>query len=381
MIEFYPEDELICLGADEGVDGPVLPPIDQASLFRKRTIEELLAELSAEHANAVYSRGTNPGVRILEDRLARLERGEACKSFSSGMGAVSAVLFGLLKRGDHILFVNDIYGPTIEFAERLEDYGVSHSRVFSADIAAIEQAMRDETKIVYFESPGSMLFRLAPIAAIAALTKSRGAISVIDNTVATPLLQKPIAMGVDLVIHSCSKYIGGHSDVVGGAVIGSEELIERIFYKAYMLLGAATAPMNAFLLLRGLMTLPARLARHHADAMALAQFLKTHKRVKRVHHPAFNEDDATLFAQQMRAHSGLFSIEIDAPSFGDVLERVNRLKLFGKAVSWGGVESLVITGRKKPATEKTRIPDSLIRLSVGLEGAGALTRDLEQALA
>lgn len=381
MIQFDREDELLCLGAADGADGPVLPPIDQASLFRKATIEELLDGLSREHEAFVYSRGTNPVVSALESRLARLERGETAKVFASGMGAISATLFGLLKSGDHILFVSDIYGPTIEFAERMKDFGVAHSRLFSADIAEIEKAMRAETKIVYFESPGSMLFRLAPIAEIAALARAHGALSVIDNTVATPLLQKPLAMGADLVIHSCSKYVGGHSDLVGGAVVGSKSLIEKIFYKGYMLLGAAAAPMNAFLMLRGLMTMPARLARHLEDALEIAGHLAKHKRVKRVFHPAFCKDDAALFAAQMRGHSGLFSVELDVPSFEETLARVNRLKLFGKAVSWGGVESLVITGRKKPATEKTRIPDSLIRLSVGLEGAGALTRDLEQALA
>lgn len=378
-----PDDDLICLRAEPGASGAVLPPIVQASLFRKARIEELLAGLDREHTDFVYSRGNNPTVAALETALARLERGEAAKCVASGMAAVSAVLFGLLKSGDHVLFVNDIYGPTIELAERLRDFGVAHSRIFTTGADAVAAAMTPATKIVYLESPGSMLFGLAPIAAIAALAKASGALTVIDNTVATPLLQKPLTFGADLVIHSCTKYIGGHSDAVGGAVIGSQALVERIFYKSYMLLGGAMAPMHAFLFLRGLMTLPTRIARHSADAAEIAKRLSAHKRVRRVYHPALETAAAPLFAAQMRAHSGLFSLEIDAAGFDDLLARVNRLALFGKAVSWGGAESLVITGHKKdPGAQSTsRIPATLIRLSVGLEGVDTLTRDLEGALA
>lgn len=383
MLQLDPDDELVCLRAESGAsEGPVLPPIAQASLFRKSTIEELLAGLGRERLDYIYARGANPTVAALEGSLAALERGEACKAFASGMGAISGAITGLVKGGDHILFVNDIYGPTIELAARLEDFGVAHSRCFSSDISEIANAMRDTTRIVYFESPGSMLFRLAPIQEIAALAKSRNAVSIIDNTVSTPLLQKPLSMGVDLVVHSCSKYIGGHSDIVGGAVIGERELIERIFYKAYMLFGAAMAPMTAFLALRGLMTLPARLQRHHADAMTIAAHLSRHPRVRRVFHPSFCQDDAPLMTAQMPAHSGLFSIELDVADFSDVLECINRLQLFGKAVSWGGAESLVICGHKKdPGDASTRIPKTLIRLSIGLEGADNLIRDLDRALA
>lgn len=380
MLRIDPEDELVCLRAHSGA-GPVLAPICQASLFRKARIEDLLAGLSREHEDFIYARGTNPTVLDLERTLAALERGEAAKCFASGMGAISAALFGLTKSGDHILFINDIYGPTIELAARLEEFGVAHSRCFSSDIAEIGRAMRDDTRIVYFESPGSMLFRLAPIREICALAKARGAYSVIDNTVATPLLQKPLQMGADLSLHSCSKYIGGHSDVIGGALVGARELVERIFYKSYMLLGAAMAPMTAYLMSRSLMTLPARMKQHHADAMTIAAHLQAHPKVRRVFHPALSAPDAALFKAQMRGHSGLFSVELEVASFEELLGRVNRLKLFGKAVSWGGAESLVITGHKKdPGAAPSRIPATLVRFSIGLEGADALINDLDGAL-
>ena len=338
MLKIDPQDELICLRA-RGGESAVMPPIAQASLFRHPTMESLLEGLGREHERFVYSRGSNPTVQVLEETLAELERGESCKCFASGMGAVSAVLFGLLKSGDHVLFVGDIYGPTLELAERLRDFGVSYSRTFAADIDAIAAELRGETRMIYMESPGSTLFRILPIAEICALAKSRGILTVLDNTVSTPLLQKPLLLGADLVVHSCSKYLGGHSDVIGGAVIGSAELMKAIFYKSYMLLGAAMAPFAAWLVLRGLMTLPARMRQHHDDAITLATHLKAHKRVTRVYHPALEDDQSALMQRQMLGHSGLFSVCVDARDFSELLAIANKLELFGKAVSWGGAES------------------------------------------
>jgi cystathionine beta-lyase/cystathionine gamma-synthase len=382
MLKIDPQDELICLRArDAGHDGAVMPPIAQASLFRHPTIESLLEGLAHENERFVYSRGTNPTVQILERTLAELERGESCKCFASGMGAVSAVLFGLLKSGDHVLFVNDIYGPTLELAERLTEFGISYSCTFENDVGAIGAALRDETRMIYMESPGSTLFRLLTVADICALAKSRGIVTVLDNTVSTPLLQKPLALGVDLVVHACSKYIGGHSDVIGGAVVGNAELLKAIFYKGYMLLGAAMAPFAAWLCLRGLMTLPVRMQRHHDDALTLAKYLQSHPRITKVYHPAFEERQRVLMQRQMLGHSGLFSVCVDVSGFGELLKVANRLELFGKAVSWGGVESLVMTGHKTdPGAAQTRVPMNLLRLSVGLEGTDNLIADLEKAL-
>jgi cystathionine beta-lyase/cystathionine gamma-synthase len=378
MLKIDPQDELICLRARDG-GATVMPPIAQASLFRHASIESLLEGLAHENERFVYSRGTNPTVQILEQTLADLERGESCKCFASGMGAVSAVLFGLLKSGDHVLFVNDIYGPTLELAERLRDFGVSHSHTFANDVGAIAAELRGNTRLIYMESPSSTLFRLLPIADVCALAKKRGIVTVLDNTVSTPLLQKPLTLGVDLVLHSCSKYIGGHSDVIGGALIGSHELVKEIFYKSYMLLGAAMAPFGAWLLLRGLMTLPARMQRHHDDALTLATYLNSHGRITKVFHPAFEQ--AEMMNRQMRGHSGLFSMCVDVRDFAELLEIANRLELFGKAVSWGGVESLVMTGHKfDPGETEVRVPMNLLRLSIGLEGTDNLIADLDRAL-
>ena len=380
-----PHDELICLRATdtprEGAE-PVLPPIVQASLFRHARTADLMDGLAQESRRTVYSRGTNPGVRALETSLAALERAEDCRCFGSGMAAISATLFALLERGDHILFAGDIYGPTLQLAGELARFGVTHSQVFpQADTAVreIESALKPETRMIFVESPGTMLFGLLPLREIAALARSHGAFAVIDNTVATPLLQKPLTHGFDIALHSCSKYIGGHSDVVGGAVTGSEALIQRIFERGYMLLGGIQAPLDAFLLTRGLMTLPARLKQHGADGEAVARALADHPRIRRVFHPALDDNAADLFATQMRGHSGLFSVEIDAPDFERVCAILDRLRLFGRAVSWGGVESLAIPAGRRDGTDPRR-PFNLVRLSVGLEGRQALIDDLDQAL-
>ena len=360
-----------------------MPPLVQASLFRFATIGELLAAQDREHEVSVYSRGTNPTVRELETALAALERGEAAKCCASGMGAIAATLFALLETGDHVLFVGDIYGPTLGLAERLGAFGVTHSRCLSGEISAIEAALTSETRLIYCESPGTMRFELLPIAAIASLARARGILTAIDNTVATPLLQKPLTLGVDLALHSLTKYVGGHSDTLGGAVVGSAELIERIFHKGYMLLGAAMAPQDAWLHLRGLMTLPTRLARQQADALHVAHFLAAHPSVRRVFHPALVLGQQTdLYASQMpRGHSGLFAAEFDLPDHAATLALADRLTLFAKAISWGGVESLVITPhRTDPGQQDHRYPRTMLRFSVGLEGAEALIADLAQAL-
>ncbi len=243
IAQIHPDDEQICLGQDENLDenaGAVMPPIVQTSLFRKGTLRQLQDELSEESKYYVYTRGQNPTVAVLEDKLAALERGEACKCFASGMAAVSAVLTGLLKQGDHILFVNHIYGPTLDLARHLTRFGIEHTHTLELDSEKIESELLANTRMIYFENPGTMMFRLVDIQKLAALAKKHNILTVIDNTWATPLFQKPLTHGVDISVHSCTKYIGGHSDVVAGAVITNKELMAEIFRGAYMLMAASS---------------------------------------------------------------------------------------------------------------------------------------------
>jgi len=377
-----PQDELTCLGHGEDLEasgGSMSPPILQTSLFAHPSIEALTAGLSEEHRRSVYTRGQNPTVGALEDKLALLERGEAAKCVGSGMAAVSAVLFALLEQGSHVLFVNQTYGPTLQMAERLATFGVEHDVVLDLDIDSIAAAIRPETRLIWLESPGTMTFRVLDLAAVTELARERGILTALDNSWATPLFQKPLEHGVDLVVHTASKYLGGHSDVMAGAIVGSAELLERVFYDGYLLLGAALGPMDAWLVNRGLRTLPARMRQHHADALAVARFLADHPRVRQVFHPALAADEA-LVRRQLSGFSGLLSFELDAPDHAATARFINALELFRIGVSWGGVESLALSASRSDEAPATQgVPARSVRLSVGLEGADALIADLDQA--
>lgn len=380
-----PADELVCLGHGEDPanhDGAMSPPIVQTSLFAHRSTDDLTAGLAAEHQSHVYTLGQNPTVESVEAKIAQLERGETCKVLASGMAAISAVFLGLLESGDHILFVNNTYGPTLQLAERLRSFGIEHDVVLTSDLGRIGAAMKPETRLVWMESPGTMLFRVVDIRAIADLAREHGALSAIDNSWATPLFQKPVQLGVDLVVHAATKYMGGHSDVIAGAIVGSAELLEKIFYNSYLLLGGAIGPFDAWLLNRGLRTLPNRMRQHHTDGLALARFLAEQPQVRQVFHPGLASDSA-LIGSQLSGFSSLFSFELDTERYEVVAAFIDRLRLFRFGVSWGGVESLALTPNQNTNQDSLaaqQIPPGTVRLSVGLEGAAALIKDLDQAL-
>lgn len=381
-----PADELVCLGHAEDLDaqgGSMSPPIVQTSLFAQASAEGLNAGLDAEHRTHVYTLGQNPTVEAVENKLAQLEHAPACKLLASGMAAISATLLGLLESGTHILFVNNTYGPTLELAERLRHFGVESDIVLDTDLDRIAEAMKPETRMVWIESPGTMLFKVIDIAGIARLAKAKGALIAIDNSWATPLFQKPLDLGVDLVIHAATKYIGGHSDVIAGAIVGPADLLETIFYNSYLLLGGSIGPFDAWLINRGLRTLPNRMKQHHVDGLAVARFLAGHPKLRQVFHPGLVADPE-LVESQLRGFSGLFSFELDTESYETVASFVNRLRLFRIGVSWGGVESLALTpNRNTNATDLAaqQIPPGTVRLSIGLEGSAPLIDDLDQALA
>lgn len=378
-------DELLCLGHSESPEdqgGSMSPPIVQTSLFAHSTADDLTAGLGAEHRSHVYTLGQNPTVESVESKIAQLERGEVCKVMASGMAAISAVFLGLLESGAHVLFVNNTYGPTLELAQRLRSFGVEHDVILTSDLDRIAAAMKPETRMVWMESPGTMLFRVVDIVGIAKLAREQGALSAIDNSWATPLFQKPLELGVDLVIHAATKYMGGHSDVIAGAVIGSAELMKKIFYNSYLLLGGAIGPFDAWLVNRGLRTLPNRMRQHHTDALTVARFLDGRPEVRRVFHPGIAADPS-LVEKQLSGFSGLFSFELDTDDYETVTSFIDRLELFRIGVSWGGVESLALTPNQNTnvkALAAQQIPPGTVRLSIGLEGAAALIDDLDRAL-
>ncbi|MBQ0862234.1 aminotransferase class I/II-fold pyridoxal phosphate-dependent enzyme [Streptomyces sp. A73] len=375
-------DQQICMGAWDGPGvgpGAVAPPIYQTSLFTKPSFEEFVRQQAAEHENFVYSRGTNPTVAFLEERLALLEGGEAAKCFASGMGAIGAVFAGLLRGGDHVLFVNTVYGPTIELAQHLERFGVEHTILADPAAVDIEEHIRENTTLIYVESPGTMLMKVVDVPALTTVARRHGIRTVMDNTWSTPLFQKPLAAGVDLVVHSLTKYIGGHSDVIGGAVIGSQDTIRELFYQGHQLFGAVMSAMEASLVLRGLRTLPVRMEQHQRNALTVIDQLRAHPEVTAVHHPYVDHDpDEAVITSQFSGFSGLLSFELREGTFTRVSRFIDALSLFRIGPSWGGYESLVTSPLRSTGAPAPEL-GGLIRLSVGLEGAQSQIEDLDRA--
>lgn len=376
-----PEDVRICLedhpAREPGVE-PMATPIVQTSLFAFPDFDTFVTAHAAESRNYVYTRGQNPTVEVLERKLAALERGEACKAFGSGIAAVSAVIMGLLKAGDHILFVNHTYGPTLTLARHLKRFGIEHSLLLDIAPEDVKGALLPNTKLVWLENPGTMLFRTLDLKAIADIARKHGALSCIDNSWASPLFQKPLTHGVDIVVHSATKYIGGHSDVVAGAVITNAELMDQIYHRAFLLNGGILHPFDAWLLLRGMRTMPVRMQQHETDALRVAEYLRGRPEVSAVYHPAFFTPSKTL-----TGYSGLFSFAIANGGYDEVRGFIDGLKRFRIGVSWGGVESLVVSPTRTTNLaylDAQRIPHGLVRLSVGLEGPDVLIEDIGAAL-
>jgi cystathionine beta-lyase len=364
-------------------DGAVVPPIYENSLFVFKTFRDLCNGLENEADNYVYTRGINPTVEILEKKLAALEHGEKCKCFSSGMGAISSVISSFVKQGDHILFVNSVYGPAIKFAGYLKKFGISYS-ISAPSIDSVKSSIRSNTSLIYMESPGTMTFRLVDIPAVVKLARENGIKTAIDNTWSTPLFQKPLDMGVDVSIHSCTKYISGHSDVVAGAVITSKEIYDRIYENEFMSYGASIGPFEAWLIMRGLRTLPVRMEKHQESAIKVAGFLEKHRNVVKVNYPGLESSpDYELGRKLMTGYSGLMSFEIKSDMFEDVEKVLNSLKLFKLGVSWGGFESLALSpnhGNNIEELIRKGESPSLIRISIGLEAVDDLIADLDNAL-
>lgn len=362
-------------------DGPVVPPIVQTSLFTFSSVAEMRATFAGERQRPVYSRGLNPTVRLFEEKIAALEGAEDALATASGMAAISSAVLSIVGPGDRIVAVNDIYPDAFRFFETLlKRLGVRVEYVDGSDHAAVEAALPGAT-LLYFESPTSWRFEALDVAGLCRLARGAGALSVIDNSWATPLLQKPLALGCDLVIHSASKYLGGHSDVVAGVIAGNAEHVGRIRTRVAPYLGPKLAPLEAWLLVRGLRTLSARLDRHARTAAEIARRLADHSAIASVHLPGV----ATPGAAGLSGWSGLFSVgllpEVDVVRFCDAL------RLFKLGVSWGGHESLVCpalvtldqTGGPNHARFFGHSP-SLVRLNIGLEDPQSLWSDLQQAL-
>lgn len=379
-------DKEICLLDESNPYQAATPPIIQSALFTFKCFEDYRNHRLKKHKQPYYyyTRGNNPTTNILEDKLARLERGEACRVFSSGMGAVSAALISHLKAGDHILFVNTIYVPTMGYAAFLERFNISYTYIKHTDILSIKDKLQPNTRMIYVESPGSVDLQVVDLHAVAKLGKELNILTIIDNTYSTPLFQKPLELGIDISIHSCSKYIGGHADVMAGAVITSHKLMYNIEEYGFKLHGAVPSPHDAYLLLRGLRTMPARLEAIQEPTAKVVDFLANHRRVIKVNHPlAYNEADKKIFMAQANGYTSLLSIELDVGNYADLAEFVNKLKHFHIGVSWGGYENLVLTPNIAGEFNEIKAlgdKPNLVRFALGLFDAESIIADISQAL-
>ncbi|GGD50006.1 trans-sulfuration enzyme family protein [Paenibacillus nasutitermitis] len=358
--------------------GAIHTPIYQNSLFAFENYDQFDKAFQDLSAIPVYSRGNNPTVRYLEQKIADLEEAEDAKCFSSGMAAITAAIMSTVSQGDHIICINQVYGPTKEFlGSYMLKFGVETTFVDGSKLEAWEDAVRPNTKLFYLESPSTQMFQLQDIRACAELAKSIGAVTVIDNTCATPLFQKPLQLGADLSVHSISKYIGGHSDCIGGVVIGSSNRIKSLFNKEYMLFGGIMTPQTAALVSKGIRTLPLRLRRHEASALRVAAFLQEQPFVSKVNHPGLDSHPQHKLAlTQMSGSTSLFSFESVMP-LARIKEWANGLKYFKIAVSWGGFESLVTVN--EVAWDNNSGSRVVVRLYVGLEEPDDLIADIAAA--
>lgn len=363
--------------------GAASPPIFETSTFLFESYEAYEEALRRPDDHCIYTRGNNPTVRVVEEKLAAIEGAEECRLFGSGMAAISSAILSCVKAGDHIVSLKSAYWPAHDFMTRfLSRFQVDVTFVDGTEMAEFEAAIRPNTTLIYLESPSTALFLLQDLAAVARLAKGRGIKTIVDNSWATALLQRPLDLGIDLVVYSATKFLGGHSDVLAGAILGSKALLDEINRIEHPLLGGIIGPFEAWLVGRGLRSLPARMRQHQASTARVVEALARHPKVRRVHYPGHpSHPQHELWKRQMKGASSVFSIELETERLEDVKRFVNGLQYFGLGVSWGGYESLVYPMAVRTSYRGGPVEQlNLVRLHVGLEDAGDLIEDLEQAL-
>ena len=367
--------------------GAVSVPIYNASLYAFADAETGGKIHNYQAEGYFYSRLGNPTTEALEKALCELEGGEDALCFASGMSAITTTILGLVQTGAHIVAPESHYATTGSFLGFLaENFGVETTFVDATNAENYKKAARDNTKIFYIETPANPTLQITDISEAAKLAKEAGAISVADNTFATPFNQNPLALGVDLVVHSATKYLGGHSDLSAGAVVGKREIVDKIRHSTMKLFGGCLAPNTAWLVLRGIKTLALRMEKHNANAEKIARFLADNPKVKAVFHPSLpTHQNHEIAKKQMRGFGGMIAFDVGTIEAGKTL--LNNLKLVTIATSLGGVESIAqhsasMTNANTPKDirEKAGITDGLIRFSVGIENADDLIADLQQSL-
>lgn len=363
----------------------VAPPIYQTSNFAYADVQSLRAAFADDYTHPLYTRGNNPTVEILRRKLAALEGSEDALVFGSGAAAMANAVIAHVKAGDHVVCVDKPYSWTNKLlTQLLARFGVEHTFVDARSIEDIRAVLRDNTRLLILESPNTMTYELQDLAACAALAKEKGILTIIDNSYCTPYFQKPIELGIDMVVYSGTKYYNGHSDVVVGVLASSKAIIRHIFEREWMTLGAIISPHDAWLVLRGLRTYPLRIQRSSETATALATWLEGHPKVERVLYPGLDSfPQRELARQQMRGASGLFSVYFKSNSIEQMERFCNAIAdTFLMAVSWGGYESLMMPACvwHSPNGNTTTLPVNFVRFYAGLEEADYLKAALERGM-
>ena len=361
--------------------GAIMTPIYQTSTYVQDGV--------GNHKGYEYSRTQNPTRHALEKNIAAIENGKYGACFGSGLAAIDCVI-KMLNPGDEVISTNDLYGGSYRiFKTIFEKYGIVFHFVDMQNTSEVERVLTKNTKVIWVETPTNPMMNIIDIAAMSIIAKKTGALLCVDNTFATPYLQTPLDLGADIVMHSVTKYLGGHSDVIMGALVTSDENIATEMYRIQNSSGAVTGPMDSFLVLRGIKTLHLRMQRHCENGEKIARFLKSNARIEKVYWPGFEDHpNHTIAKQQMRGFGGMISFTLKGNNLEDALAIVKKVSLFALAESLGGVESLIghpatmtHASIPKEVREKSGVVDSLIRLSVGVEDVEDLIDDLKQALA
>jgi methionine-gamma-lyase len=365
----------------------ISPPIYQTTTFSAESAEAFAEIAIASKPSEFYTRYGNPNHEMVEVTLAQLEGGESALVTGSGMGAIFAVMLGSLRQGDHLVAQRNHYaGATTLLKDYLPRWGIETTFVDQTDPAAFAAAIRPETRMIYVESPVNPLMQITDLRAIVDLARRHNLTTVCDNTFATPINQRPLELGIDAVIHSATKYIGGHHDATAGALIGSREMVDRV-WRFSLVAGATLSPFESWLLLRGLRTLGLRVERHNRNGLALATFLESHKKVARVFYPGLpSHPQHELARSQMDGFTGMLSVEL-LGGYAAADRLISSLRLATRAASLGGFETLVVHPASmwslqltRETRESTGINDGLVRISVGIEDEADLIADFEQAL-
>lgn len=367
---------------------PLLPPIYQNSTFQFNNTEECASAFIDEESGYIYTRWGNPTQKVLEEKLASLEGGDAALATASGMGAISSALLTTLSDGGHVVAMENLYSASFNILnEELPRMGIETTFVDATDLNLIEKAIRPDTKVMYFESPTNPLLKLVDLAACAEIARKHNITTVIDNTFATPCSQQPISLGIDIVLHSITKYLSGNGAVIAGAIVGDEDFIVKVKQGALRNFGAVISPFNAWLTLLGIPTLPLRFSRHCENASKIAAFLESHPAIEWVRYPGLtSHPQHDLAKRQMNGFGGMITMELKGGrAAGEKL--VNKLQLCSLAVSLGDVRTLVChpastTHSHVPSEVKQRtgITDGLVRFSIGLEDVEDIIADLDQGL-